>query len=149
MAPTTLSAALDIGTGTVLTECKPRHRHQEFLAFSSASIRPCPEHLDVHLIVDNYATHKHARVRLWLCQRPRFHIHYAPTYLVLAQSGRTLVGLITRQAIRRGSFRGVKDLIARIQHFVDQYNRRCRPFTWTATADSMFQKLAERTAKFC
>ncbi len=77
---TTLFAALDIATGAVLTECKPRHRHQEFLGFLKRIDQAVPEDLDVHLIVDNYATHKHAKVRLWLAQRPRFHIHSTPTY---------------------------------------------------------------------
>jgi putative transposase len=139
---TTLFAALDIATGAVLTECKPRHRHQEFLGFLKRIDEAVPEHLDVHLIVDNYATHKHAQVRLWLGQRPRFHVHYTPTYSSWLNQVERWFGLITQQPIRRGSFRSVKDLIARIQHFVDHYNGRCRPFTWTATADSIFNKLA-------
>jgi putative transposase len=77
---TTLFAALDVATGEVLTQCRPRHRHQEFLAFLRQIERSVPEDLDVHLIVDNYCTHKHARVRAWLAQRPRFHVHYTPTY---------------------------------------------------------------------
>jgi putative transposase len=139
---TTLFAALDIATGAVFTECRPRHRHQEFLGFLKRIDQAVPEDLDVHLIVDNYATHKHAKVRLWLAQRPRFHIHYTPTYASWLNQVERWFGLITQQAIRRGSFRSVRDLITRIQHFVEHYNRRCRPFTWTATADSIFQKLA-------
>jgi len=81
-------------------------------------------------------------VRLWLAQRPRFHIHYTPTYASWLNQVERWFGLITQQAIRRGSFRSVRDLIARIQQFVEQYNQRCRPFSWTATADSIFQKLA-------
>jgi putative transposase len=139
---TTLFAALDIATGTVFTECKPRHRHQEFLGFLKRIDQAVPADLDVHLVVDNYATHKHAKVRLWLAQRPRFHVHYTPTYSSWLNQVERWFGLITQQAIRRGSFRSVRDLITRIQHFVDHYNRHCRPFTWTATADSIFQKLA-------
>ncbi len=139
---TTLFAALDITTGAVFTACKPRHRHQEFLGFLQRINQAVPAHLEVHLIVDNYATHKHAKVRLWLAQRPRFHIHYTPTYASWLNQVERWFGLITQQAIRRGSFRSVRDLITRIQQFVDNYNRRCRPFTWTATADSIFQKLS-------
>ena len=83
---TTLFAALDIASGTVFTECKSRHRHQEFLGFLKRIVRPCPKISRSIYIVDNYATHKHAKVRLWLAQRPRFHIHYTPTYSYLAQS---------------------------------------------------------------
>jgi putative transposase len=139
---TTLFAALDIASGTVLTECKARHRHQEFLGFLKRIDQAVPQGLDVHLIVDNYATHKHAKVRLWLAQRPRFQIHYTPTYSSWLNQVERWFGLITQQAIRRGSFRSVKHLIARIDHFVQHYNSTCRPFAWTATADSILHKLA-------
>lgn len=139
---TTLFAALDIATGTVLSECQPRHRHQEFLGFLRRIDEAVPPALDVHLIVDNYCTHKHANVRLWLAQRPRFHVHFTPTYSSWLNQVERWFGLITQQAIRRGSFKSVKDLVAKINRFVQQYNRNCRPFAWTATADSIFQKLA-------
>jgi len=139
---TTLFAALDIASGEVLTECKPRHRHQEFLAFLKRIDEAVPESLDVHLIVDNYATHKHSKVRLWLGARPRFHVHYTPTYSSWLNQVERWFGRITQQAIRRGSFKSVKDLIAKIQRFTEHYNRNCRPFTWTATADSILQKLS-------
>jgi putative transposase len=138
---TTLFAALDIATGTVFTECKPRHRHQEFLAFLKRIDSAVPAHLDVHLIVDNYATHKHGKVRAWLAQRPRFQVHFTPTYSSWLNQVERWFGLITQQAIRRGSFRSVRELIRRIEEFVHHYNRHSRPFTWTATADSIFQKL--------
>jgi len=138
---TTLFAALDIATGTVLTECKPRHRHQEFLSFIQRIDQAVPKELDVHLIVDNYSTHKHAKVRLWLAERPRFHVHYTPTYSSWLNQVERWFGLITQQAIRRGSFKSVKDLIAKIHRFTHNYNQHCRPFAWTATADSIFQKL--------
>jgi putative transposase len=138
---TTLFAALDIATGIVFTDCKPRHRHQEFLGFLRRIDAAVLAHLDVHLIVDNYATHKHAKVRTWLGERPRFHIHYTPTYSSWLNQVERWFGLITQQAIRRGSFRSVRELVARINHFVQHYNRNCRPFAWTATADSILQKL--------
>jgi putative transposase len=139
---TTLFAALDIATGTVLAECRPRHRHQEFLGFLERIDQAVPETLDVHLIVDNYSTHKHAKVRLWLAARPRFHVHYTPTYSSWLNQVERWFGLITQQAIRRGSFKSVKDLIAKINRFTQNYNQHCRPFAWTATADSILQKLS-------
>lgn len=139
---TTLFAALDIASGMVLTECKPRHRHQEFLGFLKRINEAVPAALDVHLIVDNYATHKHAKVRTWLASRSRFHLHFTPTYSSWLNQVERWFGLITQQAIRRGSFKSVKELIAKINQFVQHYNSKSKPFVWTATADSIFQKLA-------
>ncbi len=139
---TTLFAALDIASGIVLTECKPRHRHQEFLSFLRRIDEAVPDELDVHLIVDNYATHKHAKVRTWLASRPRFHLHFTPTYSSWLNQVERWFGLITQQAIRRGSFKSVKELIARINQFVQHYNSKSKPFAWAATADSISQKLS-------
>jgi putative transposase len=139
---TTLFAALDIASGTVFTECKPRHRHQEFLAFLRRLDACIPRDLDVHLIVDNYATHKHPKVRTWLAQRPRYDIHYTPTYSSWLNQVERWFGLITQRAIRRGSFRSVKELVQKIDAFVQHYNRSSRPFVWTATADSILEKIA-------
>jgi putative transposase len=139
---TTLFAALDVATGLVVTECKPRHRHQEFLSFLRSVDACVPAELDVHLVVDNYATHKHAKVRTWLAQRPRFHIHYTPTYSSWLNQVERWFGLITQRAIRRGSFSSVKELVQKIDNFVQHYNRTRRPFVWTATADSILQKIA-------
>ena len=139
---TTLFAALDIATGAVFTECKPRHRHQEFLSFLRSLDGCVPAELEVHLVVDNYATHKHPRVRTWLAQRPRFHMHYTPTYSSWLNQVERWFGLITQRAIRRGSFSSVKDLVQKIDRFVQHYNRTHRPFVWTATADSILQKIA-------
>jgi putative transposase len=138
---TTLFAALDIASGNVLTECKPRHRHQEFLGFLKRIDEAVPADLDVHLILDNYATHKHAKVRAWLAARPRYQLHFTPTYSSWLNQVERWFGLITQQAIRRGSFKSVKELITRINLFVQHYNRNSKPFAWTATADSIFQKL--------
>lgn len=143
---TTLFAALDIATGRVLADCKARHRHQEFLQFLRRIDEAVPDQLDVHLIVDNYATHKHAKVRRWLAARPRFHVHYTPTYSSWLNQVEIWFNIITQKAIRRGTFRSVRDLIAKIQLFVDRYNRSPRPFAWTASADSIFEKL-ERLSK--
>ena len=138
---TTLFAALDVASGKVLTQCKRRHRHQEFLQFLRHIEASVPKKLDVHLIVDNYATHKHPTVRRWLAARPRFHVHYTPTYSSWLNQVEIWFNIITQRAIRRGTFRSVRDLVAKIDRFVQHYNRRCRPFVWTATPDSIFEKI--------
>ena len=143
----TLFAALDVLNGTVLTECKPRHRHQEFLAFLRRIDESVPQRLDIHLIVDNYSTHKHARVKAWLARRPRWHIHFIPTYSSWLNQVERFFALITDKAIRRGSFASVKDLVAKVDHFVTQYNKDCKPFVWTATADSILAKLERLTSR--
>ncbi|HHG2225354.1 MULTISPECIES: IS630 family transposase [unclassified Synechococcus] len=144
---TTLFAALDVGTGEVITQCKPRHRHQEFLGFLRQIEKSVPEDLDVHLIVDNYCTHKHVKVRAWLAQRPRFHVHYTPTYASWLNQVERWFGIITQRAIRRGSFSSVKELIAKIEQFVAAYNKTKVPFNWTATADSILEKLQRLCAQ--
>jgi len=138
---TTLFAALDIATGRVLTQCKPRHRHQEFLQFLRQIDANVPQELDVHLILDNYGTHKHPKVRRWLAARLRYHVHYTPTYSSWLNQVEMWFNLITQRAIRRGAFRSVKQLVEKIEHFVRQHNRSARPFTWVATADSILEKI--------
>ena len=138
---TTLFAALDVATGEVLSQCKKRHRHQEFLSFLRHVDANIPDHLDVHLIVDNYATHKHARIKRWLAARPRYHMHYTPTYSSWLNQVEIWFNIITQQAIRRGSFRSVRQLTARIDEFVKQYNTDSARFAWTATAESILAKV--------
>ena len=139
---TTLFAALDIANGKVFTACKPRHRHQEFLSFLRHLDHNVPAAYQVHLIVDNYATHKHPKVRTWLAQRPRYQMHYTPTYSSWLNQVERWFGIITQRAIRRGSFTSVHDLVEKIDAFVQRYNHSSRPFAWTATADSILQKIA-------
>jgi putative transposase len=138
---TTLFAALDTLDGKVITLCKPRHRHQEFLAFLNHLDRRVPAGLDIHLVADNYGTHKHPKVKTWLARRPRYHIHYTPTYASWLNQVERWFGLITQQAIRRGSFRSVSELVQKIDAYVASYNLHHRPFAWTATADSILAKL--------
>jgi putative transposase len=138
---TTLFAALNVIDGSVISQCKPRHRHQEFLAFLKHLDHNVPEDLEVHLIADNYATHKHPRVKAWLAHRPRYHMHYTPTYASWLNQVERWFALITQQAIRRGSFRSVRELVHRIDQYVTHHNTHKRPFVWTATADSIFEKL--------
>ena len=144
----TLFAALEIATGKVTAACKPRHRHQEFLAFLKQVARAYPadvdEHgrpIELHLIMDNYATHKRVEIRDWLAANPRIHVHFTPT------SGRWMnmveiwFGIIERQAIRRGSFTSVTDLIAKIRAFINGWNPRAHPFIWTKPADQILAKI--------
>ena len=135
---TTLFAALDIATGKVLTRCKRRHRHQEYLQFLKYIDQNVPEDLDIHLVVDNYATHKHDKVKRWLAARPRYQVHYYASWLNQVE---IWFNIITQKAIRRGTFRSVKDLVSKIDQFVNHYNKETQPFVWTATADSILEKI--------
>ncbi len=146
---TTLFAALDVATGQVIAQCKPRHRHQEYLQFLRHIDANVPPELDVHLVVDNYATHKHAKVKAWLAQRPRYHVHYTPTYGSWLNQVERWFGIISQRAIRRGSFKSVKELIEKIQQFIDGYNKNSTPFTWVATADSILQKIKRLCGRIC
>jgi len=137
----TLFAALDVATGRVLTQNKPRHRHQEFLQFLREIEAQTPAQLTIHLIVDNYCTHSHPKVKRWLAARPRYQLHFTPTYASWLNQVEIWFNIVTQQAIRRGTFRSVKDLRAKIDTFVQQYNQRCTPFMWVATADSILAKL--------
>jgi transposase len=139
---TTLFAALDVANGQVLAQCRARHRHQEFLAFLKRIDAAVPAGLDVHLIVNNYATHKHSKVRAWLAERRRFHVHYTPTYASWLNQVERWLAILTSREIRRGSFASAKDLVARITAFVAAYNAESRPFAWTASADDILAKLA-------
>lgn len=138
---TTLFAALNVLNGAVLASCKPRHRHQEFLSFLREIDKAVPDELDVHCIVDNYATHSHRKVKAWLASRPRWHMHFIPTYSSWLNQVERFFALITDKAIRRGSFTSVAQLVQRIDHFVACHNENPHPFRWTATADSILEKL--------
>ena len=138
---TTLFAALDTANGKVLTQCRRRHRHQEYLDFLRQIENNVPKNLEVHIIVDNYATHKHPRVKRWFATRPRFHVHFTPTYASWLNQVEIWFNRITQQAIRRGTFRSVKELVEKIDHYVQHSNRQAQPFVWTATADSIFAKV--------
>ena len=138
----TLFAALDIATGEVISQCSARHRHQEFLRFLKRIDDQVPEELDIHLIMDNYCTHRQKKVQTWLARRPRYQVHFTPTYSSWLNQVERWFGLITQKAIRRGSFTSTRQLSQKIDTFVRNYNKHSRPFTWTATADSILNKLA-------
>ena len=140
----TLFAALEIATGQVTGACKPRHRHQEFLAFLKQVARAYPDR-ELHLVMDNYATHKRVEVRDWLAGNPRIHVHFTPTSGSWLNLVEVWFGIIERQAIHRGSFTSVKDLNAKIRAFVDGWNDRCHPFVWTKPADQVLKKANRQT----
>jgi len=137
----TLFAALDVATGKVLTQNNARHRHQEFLQFLRQIETNTPPQLAIHLIIDNYCTHQHPKVKRWLAAHPRYHVHFTPTYSSWLNQVEIWFNIVTQQAIRRGTFRSVRQLRAKIDAFVQQYNRHCAPFMWVATADSILEKL--------
>lgn len=143
---TTLFAALDVANGQVLTQCRPRHRHQEFLGFLQHIDVNVPPGLDIHIIVDNYSAHKHPKVKAWLAARPRYHLHFTPTYSSWLNQVERWFALITQRHIRRASFVSTKDLIAKIDTFVEAYNAKARPFQWTATSEAILAKI-ERLCK--
>ena len=133
---TTLFAALEVATGKVTDACYPRHRHQEFLAFLKQVAKAYPR-VKLHIVCDNYATHKHPTVRAWLERHPRITLHFTPTSASWLNLVEAFFAIITRQAIHRGTFSSVPDLIAAIETFIDAYNDRCKPFVWTKTADDI------------
>ena len=139
---TTLFAALDVLTGRVIGECLPRHRHTEFLRFLKTIHREVPKGLDVHLICDNYATHKHAAVRDWLDKHPRFHLHFTPTSSSWLNLVERWFRELTDKALRRGVFHSVPDLISKIEDYLTAHNDNPKPFVWTATADDILTKVA-------
>ena len=132
----TLFAALEIATGKVTDACYPRHRHQEFLRFLKQVAKAYPR-VRLHIVCDNYATHKHSAVKAWLARNPRIQLHFTPTSGSWLNMVEIFFGIITRQAIRRGTFGSVGDLIDAIRAFIDGWNDRCQPFVWTKTADQI------------
>lgn len=144
---TTLFAALNVLDGAILAQCKPHHRHQEFLSFLRHIEANVPAELDVHIILDNYGTHKHPKVNAWLARRPRWHLHFTPTYASWLNQVERFFALITGHAIHCGSFSSVKELIAKIDHFITLHNQNAQPFVWTATANSILAKLSRTYLK--
>mgnify|MGYP001571607989 CR=1 FL=1 len=139
---TTLFAALNMLDGTVIGDCMPRHRHQEFIRFLQIIDTKTPLDLDLHLIVDNYGTHKHPRVLRWLKRHPRFHLHFIPTSSSWVNMVERWFAEISRKQIRRGSFKNVKELIRVIKEYIESNNQNPKAFTWTATVESIMNKIA-------
>jgi transposase len=136
---TTLFAALEVATGKVTDACHPRHRNEEFLRFLKQVAKAYPR-TKLHIVCDNYGTHKHPNVKAWLAKNPRITLHFTPTSGSWLNMVEIFFGIITRQAIRRGTFTSVKDLIAAIEIFIDRWNDRCQPFLWTKTADQLIPR---------
>jgi len=138
---TSLFAALDVATGAVIGQCMRRHRHQEFLRFLRIIDQQTPKTLDLHLILDNYATHKHDKVKLWLDKHPRFHLHFTPTSASWLNLVERFFGLITQERIRRGVFTSLDALETAIREYLDNHNAAPNPFVWTKSADQILAKV--------
>jgi transposase len=141
----TLFAALDFKTGEVMKQCRRQHRHQEFIQFLRLVEDRVPSGVDIHMVLDNYATHKTPAVRRWLAKRPHFHLHFTPTYASWINLVERLFAEVTDKAIRRGAFRSVADLERTIDAYLDVRNERPKPFVWTATADDILASVE----RFC
>lgn len=140
---TTLFAALNMLDGKVIGDCMPRHRHQEFIRFLKTIDSHTPPEFDLHLIVDNYGTHKHPRVKGWLRRHPRFHLHFIPTSSSWLNLIERWFRDLTTTRLRRGSFRHVRELIAAINEYLDNHNQNPRVFVWTATVQRILIKVAK------
>jgi transposase len=138
---TTLFAALDVLDGRVIGQCMDKHRHQEFIRFLNKINRQVLPNLDVHLIADNYATHKHPKVKAWLARHPRFHMHFTPTSASWLNLVERFFGEITRKRIRRGVFHSVVDLQRAINDYLEIHNADPKPFVWTASASAILEKV--------
>jgi len=146
---TTLFAALNVLDGKVIGQCMSRHRHQEFIRFLNKINRQTPAERQVHLILDNYATHKHrkslplakAGVRAWLERHPRFHFHFTPTSASWLNAVEGFFAKLTRRRLKRGVFKGIVDLQAAINRFLQETNASPKPFVWTADPDAIIEKV--------
>ena len=142
---TSLFAALDVKAGTVLGECHRRHRSAEFRQFLDTIDTAVPTELDVHLILDNYGTHKTPLIHRWLAKRPRFHLHFTPTGASWLNLVERWFATLTEKQLRRGSHRSTRQLEAAIKRYLSVTNQTPKPFVWTKTAD----EILESVARFC
>jgi len=140
---TTLFAALNVLDGTVIGDCLPRHRHQEFIRFLQIIDTKTSPNLDLHLIADNYGTHKHPRVQRWIKRHPRFHLHFTPTSSSWLNMVECWFSEITSKRIRRGSFKNVKELIMAIKQYIESHNQNPKVFVWTASVESIMRKISK------
>ncbi|MFZ2396526.1 MAG: IS630 family transposase [Smithella sp.] len=138
---TTLFAALNMLDGKVIGDCMPRHRHQEFIRFLQLIDTKTPLDLSLHLIVDNYGTHKHPKVQKWLKRHPRFHMHFIPTSSSWVNMVERWFAEISRKRIRRGSFKNVKELISTIKQYIESHNQNPKVLVWTASVESIMNKI--------
>jgi len=140
---TTLFAALSMLDGKVIGDCMPRHRHQEFIRFLNRIDAETPSDINLHLIVDNYGTHKHPRVKSWLRRHPRFHLHFIPTSSSWLNLVERWFREITDKRLRRGSFRSVPELIAAIREYLEGHNQNPKVFVWSAPVERILTKIAK------
>lgn len=142
---TSLFAALDVATGKVIGSCHRRHRHQELLRFLERIDEAVPEPLDIHLVMDNYGTHKMPKVKRWFARRPRYHVHFTPTSASWLNQVERFFGLLTDRRIRRGTFGSVRELESAFRDYLTHHNQNSKPFSWTANADNILKKIS----RFC
>ena len=138
---TWLFAALDIATGRIIGQCHRRHRHQEFLRFLNCVEKQVPRAMEIHLVLDNYATHKTPKVQRWFQRHPRYHLHFTPTSASWLNQIERWFAKITQERLRRSAFRSVVELERAIQQYIEANNADPKPFVWTATADLIFGKV--------
>ena len=132
---TTLFAALDVLEGKVIGQCMQRHRHQEFVRFLNAIEAKVPVGKIVHVVLDNYATHKHPKVMAWLARHPRFIFHFTPTSCSWLNAVESFFAKLTKRRLKRGVFHSIVDLQAAIKRFLEEHNDNPKPFVWTADPD--------------
>jgi transposase len=144
---TTLFAALELAQGEVIATCMKQHRHQEWIKFLRMIDEQTPNELDLHLIVDNYATHKHEKVKRWLKRHPRFHVHFIPTSSSWLNIVEGFFRNLDQKHLKRGVFQNVPGLIKAIMGYIEDHNRAPRPIVWTAAADSILQKVGRARAE--
>ena len=144
----TLFAALCTETGKVIGECKSRHRHQEFLSFLKSVEKQTPKEFDLHLIVDNYATHKHEKVRQWIKRNKRVHLHFIPTSSSWLNLVERFFALLTEKQLKRGAFTSIKDLENTIEKFIEAHNSNSEPFVWVKTAENILEKIKRAKSYF-
>jgi transposase len=144
---TTLFAALNVADGTVIGQCQDRHRHQEWLKFLQLIDTQTPADRDLHLILDNYATHKHPKVQKWLAKHPRFHLHFTPTSASWLNMVERFFRDLTVNRLRRGVFHSLPELIAALEKYLAHHNKEPKPFIWTANAKDILSKVTRARKK--
>ena len=144
---TTLFAAMNVLDGQIISQCQPRHRHEEWLKFLRQIDKETPKDKTLHLICDNYATHKHANVKKWLAKHPRFHMHFTPTSASWMNMVERFFRDITENRLRRGVFTSVGELTRAIEEYIAKHNAQPKPFIWTKTAQDILQKVIRANSK--
>jgi transposase len=140
---TTLFAALNVATGEIVGDCTQRHRHQEFLHFMKSVVKQVDQELEIHVILDNYATHKHAKVKEWLAKNPRVHFHFVPTSASWLNLVERFFAELSQRQLKRLAVNSVAELIATITAYIERRNTKPKPFTWTASVQHILEKVSK------